>query len=110
MVTVAKVWYEPPPFGPGTSLNRPRYGIGPQRTALVQNLSRRPQGMVIAGACVAFAAIAYIPIMIRESRQGLPFTFSPEYQAATRAYMRYHNMNPIYGISSKTARAADEAH
>ena len=39
--------------------------------------------------------------VIRESRQGLPFTLSPEYQAAQRAYMRYHNMNPIYGISSK---------
>ena len=31
----------------------------------------------------------------------LPFTLSPEYQAAQRAYMRYHNMNPIYGISSR---------
>lgn len=39
--------------------------------------------------------------MIRESRQGLPFTLSPEYVAAQRAYMRYHNMNPIFGISSK---------
>lgn len=26
---------------------------------------------------------------------------SPEYIAAQRAYMRYHNMNPIYGLSSK---------
>jgi hypothetical protein len=48
--------------------------------------------------------------VIRESRQGLPFTLSPEYMAAQRAYMRYHNMNPIFGISSKEARAADEAH
>jgi hypothetical protein len=39
--------------------------------------------------------------VIREARQGLPFTLSPEYQAAQRAYMRYHNMNPIFGISSK---------
>jgi hypothetical protein len=31
----------------------------------------------------------------------LPFTMSPEYIAAQRAYMRYHNMNPIYGLSSK---------
>ena len=31
----------------------------------------------------------------------LPFTMSPEYIAAQRAYMRYHNMNPIYGPSSK---------
>ena len=31
----------------------------------------------------------------------LPFTMDPEYQAANRAYMRYHNMDPIFGISSK---------
>lgn len=39
--------------------------------------------------------------VIREARQGLPFTLSPEYLAAQRAYMRYHNMNPIFGISSR---------
>lgn len=42
-----------------------------------------------------------INLVVRESRQGLPFTLSPEYVAAQRAYMRYHNMNPIFGISSK---------
>ena len=31
----------------------------------------------------------------------LPHTITPEYEAANRAYMRYHNMNPIFGISSK---------
>lgn len=31
----------------------------------------------------------------------LPFSFDPEYEAASRAYMRYHNMDPIFGISSK---------
>ena len=31
----------------------------------------------------------------------MPFSMDPEYQAAQRAYMRYHNMNPIFGISSK---------
>ena len=54
--------YEPPPFGPGTSLNRPSYGVTEMKPQCVQALSRRPQGMVIAGACVTFAAIAYIPI------------------------------------------------
>mmetsp|Transcript_4107 Transcript_4107/g.8868 ORF Transcript_4107/g.8868 Transcript_4107/m.8868 type:complete len:81 (+) Transcript_4107:61-303(+) len=44
------------------------------------------------------------------ARENLPFTLSPEYLAAQRAYMRYHNMNPIFGISSKEARAADDAH
>ncbi|EED86673.1 predicted protein [Thalassiosira pseudonana CCMP1335] len=120
-----KVWYEPPPYGPGTALNRPSYGFGAHPpiavrfvsmqhqaggTQLIQQLSRRPSGLLIAGACVTFTALAYIPVMIREARQGLPFTLSPEYQAAQRAYMRYHNMNPIFGISSREARAADEAH
>ena len=54
--------YEPPPFGPGTSLNRTSYGVGEMKPGFIQALSRRPQGMVIAGACTAFVAIAYIPI------------------------------------------------
>lgn len=45
--------------------------------------------------------ICYVPLM----GQKLPFSMTPEYQAASRAYMRYHNMNPIFGISSKKARA-----
>ncbi|KAL7540690.1 hypothetical protein ACHAXR_011422 [Thalassiosira sp. AJA248-18] len=107
---MVKVWYEPPPYGPGTSLNRPSYGIVSLKPQWIQAISRRPQAMVVTGACVTFAALAYIPIMIRQSSQGLPFTMSPEYVAAQRAYQRYHNMNPIFGVSSKSARAADEAH
>jgi hypothetical protein len=60
--TMVKVWYEPPPYGPGTSLNRPSYGVVEAKPQFIQLLSRRPQGMLIAGACAAFAAIAYIPI------------------------------------------------
>ena len=59
---MVKVWYEPPPYGPGTSLNRPAYGQQAGGTQLIQQLSRRPQGMLIAGALVTFSAIAYIPI------------------------------------------------
>jgi len=59
---MVKVWYEPPPYGPGTSLNRPAYGHQAGGTQLIQQLSRRPQGMLIAGALVTFSAIAYIPI------------------------------------------------
>ena len=51
-----------------------------------------------------FTILGYVPVALRED---LPFTCSPEYEAANRAYMRYHNMNPIWGISSKQARAAD---
>jgi Cytochrome c oxidase subunit IV. len=46
--------------------------------------------------------------LIITGNQKLPYTLSPEYLAAQRAYMRYHNMNPIWGISSQKARAADE--
>ena len=66
---MVKVWYEPPPYGPGTSLNRPTYGLGNQRTQLVQQLSRRPPFMVVSGAIVTFMAIAYIPIS--ELRRGV---------------------------------------
>lgn len=59
---MVKVWYEPPPYGPGTSLNRPAYGQQSGGAQLIQQLSRRPQGMLIAGAIVTFSAIAYIPI------------------------------------------------
>lgn len=52
--------------------------------------------------------IVTIFIYIHPVGQQLPYTLSPEYLAAQRAYMRYHNMNPIWGISSKQARAADE--
>jgi len=41
------------------------------------------------------------------NQKGLPLTLNAEHQAAQRAYMRYHNMNPIHGISSKQARASD---
>ena len=41
----------------------------------------------------------FLTILAANSK--LPFSMDPEYQAAQRAYMRYHNMNPIFGISSK---------
>mmetsp|Transcript_3374 Transcript_3374/g.8731 ORF Transcript_3374/g.8731 Transcript_3374/m.8731 type:complete len:91 (+) Transcript_3374:101-373(+) len=54
--------------------------------------------------CIGFTILGYVPLLWQSK---LPFTFSPEYIAANRAYMRYHNMNPIWGISSKQAREAD---
>mmetsp|Transcript_22346 Transcript_22346/g.38025 ORF Transcript_22346/g.38025 Transcript_22346/m.38025 type:complete len:105 (-) Transcript_22346:75-389(-) len=101
---MVKVWYEPPPFGPGTSLSRPPYGIATESSPLwLVRMSKAPQWQVVTGAVVFFSVISYLPLL----NPKLPFTMSPEYQAAQRAYMRYHNMNPIYGISSKKARAAD---
>ena len=95
---MVKVWYEPPPYGPKSALNRPAYGVGEGSTPRwLQKLSRMPTGPVIVGSIGVVMTLAYLPLL----NQKLPFTLSPEYLAAQRAYMRYHNMNPIYGISSK---------
>lgn len=60
---MVKVWYEPPPYGPRTSLNRPAYGnggdIGPR---WVVRLGKMAPGKVIAGFLAGFTAIAYIPL------------------------------------------------
>ena len=45
--------------------------------------------------------MVFLTLLIFAVGQTLPFTMDAEYQAASRAYMRYHNMNPIFGISSK---------
>jgi len=50
---------------------------------------------------IANLLISYLPYAIT-GKQTLPYTLSPEYLAAQRAYMRYHNMNPVWGISSKS--------
>ena len=102
---LVRVFYEPPPFGPRTCLNRPAYGMeGGTTPAWVEKINKMPTWQPIVGFSVLFSIVAYIPVAIRED---LPYTCSPEYQAANRAYMRYHNMNPIWGISSKQARTAD---
>mmetsp|Transcript_5961 Transcript_5961/g.8681 ORF Transcript_5961/g.8681 Transcript_5961/m.8681 type:complete len:104 (-) Transcript_5961:105-416(-) len=102
---MVKVWYEPPPYGPRTSLMRPAYGLGKGTDApgWVKALSRMPKWQAIGGTVTLFSMLAWLPLLNAK----LPYTMSPEYLAAQRAYMRYHNMNPIYGISSKKARAAD---
>ena len=60
---MVKVWYEPPPYGPRTSLNRPSYGlVGDKGPRWVVQLSKMPQGRVIAGFLTAFSCIAYLPL------------------------------------------------
>eukprot|EP00549_Striatella_unipunctata_P003322 CAMPEP_0118702512 /NCGR_PEP_ID=MMETSP0800-20121206/17937_1 /TAXON_ID=210618 ORGANISM="Striatella unipunctata, Strain CCMP2910" /NCGR_SAMPLE_ID=MMETSP0800 /ASSEMBLY_ACC=CAM_ASM_000638 /LENGTH=97 /DNA_ID=CAMNT_0006603731 /DNA_START=62 /DNA_END=355 /DNA_ORIENTATION=- len=94
---MVKVWYEPPPYGPRTSLNRPPYGLGNEArmAPYLVKLSKMPQWQSIGGAIGLSLVLAWLPLM----NQKMPFTMSPEYQAASRAYMRYHNMNPIFGDS-----------
>ena len=102
---LVRVFYEPPPFGPRTALNRPAYGMEGGTTPMwVEKINKMPTWQPIVGFCTLFTILGYVPVALRED---LPFTCSPEYEAANRAYMRYHNMNPIWGISSKQARAAD---
>lgn len=63
IITMVKVWYQPPPYGPRTALNRPGYGnggdLGPR---WVVQLSKMPPGRVICGFIAAASAIAYIPL------------------------------------------------
>ncbi|KAI2494236.1 Cytochrome c oxidase subunit IV [Fragilaria crotonensis] len=101
---MVKVWYTPPPYGPRTSLDRPAYGLaGGNTPQWIVRLSKLPKWQSIGGSLSLFCVLAYLPLI----KTKLPYTMSPEYIAAQRAYMRYHNMNPIYGLSSKKARAAD---
>jgi hypothetical protein len=103
---MVRVWYEPPPFGPATDLNRSGYGVhggGLGFRMYLERLERLPKVVGIGVPTLIICMICYIPLM----NQKLPFSMDPEYQAAQRAYMRYHNMNPIFGISSKKARATD---
>jgi len=101
-----RVWYEPPPHGPRTSLEHPAYGMtksfGPR---WLNKLAKLPEHRVIPIAVIGFSILGAIPIFFRDNK--LPHTLSPEYQAAQLAYMRYHNMNPIFGPSSKEARMKD---
>lgn len=102
------VWYEPPPGGPRTHLNRGSYYVECSRTPeFISKMSKARPITVIVPAVVAICTMCYVPLI---GQKGLPITLSPDHVAAQRAYMRYHNMNPIFGISSKRARAADPDH
>lgn len=95
---MVKIHYVPPPFGPMTSLGRPPYGAGTTNPFLSKLAKMNPTKVTVAGVLVSMV-LAYIPCYIFD--KPYPRSMSPDYEAATRAYMRYHNMNPISGISSK---------
>jgi len=98
---MVKIIYAPPHRdAPFTHHSMP--GFGPrlgQETRFTLWLMKQPQSRVILSAVGITIAICAIPQTFFPSK--LPWTMSPEYQAANRAYMRYHNMNPIFGVSSK---------
>mmetsp|Transcript_169 Transcript_169/g.306 ORF Transcript_169/g.306 Transcript_169/m.306 type:complete len:106 (+) Transcript_169:96-413(+) len=102
---MVRVWYEPPPGGPRTHLNRGGYYVENATTpAFIKKMSKAKPISVIVPAVGFICAMCYVPLM---APKNLPVTMNPEHVAAQRAYMRYHNMNPIFGISSKRARSAD---
>lgn len=116
---MVRVFYEPPPHGPATDLNRSGYGVkgGGLFKSALERVSRINPLVSIPVCSIGITALCYIPFRtcvvvglytyaipsLTHSPvfHKLPFTMEPEYQAAQRAYMRYHNMNPIFGISSK---------
>ncbi|KAL7559630.1 hypothetical protein ACA910_015315 [Epithemia clementina (nom. ined.)] len=103
---MVRVFYEPPPFGPRTNLNRTPYGLG-GGGLLGRQLEywskQRPSVAIGVPVTICFIVSYFVTCM----HPPLPFSMEPEYLAAQRAYMRYHNMNPIWGVSSKKARAMD---
>jgi len=120
---MVRVFYEPPPFGPGTDLNRTAYGVhgGGSFRTLVERASKMKPMYAVGIPVVASVLLCYLPLskhylstfdvtfdrakMVDRltffshfcfvsyfTSVGLPLPFSmePEYQAAQRAYMRYH--------------------
>ena len=61
---MVKVWYEPPPFGPRTSLNRAPYGIseGTRTPQWLVKLSKMPKWQSIGAVMGATMVLAYIPL------------------------------------------------
>lgn len=61
---MVRVWYEPPPFGPTTDLNRSGYGVkgGGISRSLVEYLSKKPQGVAMAVPLFGLIALCYIPV------------------------------------------------
>jgi hypothetical protein len=62
---MVRVFYEPPPYGPGTDLNRSPYGPGGSgglfgRT--LERLSKMPPWKSVGGAVLLSMAIAWIPL------------------------------------------------
>jgi hypothetical protein len=59
---MVKVWYEPPPYGVGTSLNRPPYGTADTGAKWLQKLARVPQWQVMTAAVGTVMVLSYIPL------------------------------------------------
>lgn len=61
---MVRVWYEPPPFGVGTDLNRTPYGVGGggMFKSLVERASKMKQPVAIGGVVLFSLVISWIPV------------------------------------------------
>ena len=62
---MVRVFYEPPPYGPKTCLNRSGYGIGGGGLLgkkLTERLAKSPQAPLMAGITFAIVVVSYIPL------------------------------------------------
>lgn len=60
---MVKVWYEPPPGGPRTHLNRGGYYVESARTpAFITKISKARPITVIIPAIAAISALCYVPL------------------------------------------------
>jgi hypothetical protein len=61
---MVRVWYEPPPFGPGTDLNRSGYGMhgGGLGRKFLERASKMPQTVAIGVPVVVLMVLAWVPL------------------------------------------------
>lgn len=59
-----RLFYQPPPYGIGTDLNRTGYGIGGGGLVkpLLERASRMPQMVAIGVPCLVITMLCYIPL------------------------------------------------
>jgi len=59
-----RLFYEPPPYGIATDLNRTGYGIGGggMLKSVVERASRMPQSIAIGVPVAVICVLAYIPL------------------------------------------------
>ena len=66
---MVRVFYEPPPFGPKTCVNRTGYGVtgGGLLGGVLERVSKaRSPAAVMAGCTVAICAFCYLPLGKKE--------------------------------------------
>jgi hypothetical protein len=73
--SMVRVWYEPPPYGPGTDLNRSGYGMGGGGIfkTYLEKVSKQPRMVAFAPWIVGALVISYIPLSTYLPKAGIIF-------------------------------------